>query len=246
MPAKGAPEKRVAIIAAMGKETRPFLDELEGAEEVSVLGPTYAGPALFRKGTMQGSSCMLVTSGIGTTNAAIAAAGVLSFFRPDLVVVAGTAGGLGRQVGAGDVVIADFALYHEADASAFGYAPGQIPRMPETYQVDPDLKERAERALREADLTAWVGGVGSSNSFVTADHAEDLRKLFPDLLAVDMETAAIAQACHLFRVPWVSLRAVSDLCEPDGAGRFRAHAPEAAETSKTAATAFLQTLTTRH
>ena len=242
MPEEAVQSPRIAIVAAMEKETRPFLAELEGTEETTLLGPSYGGPARFFTGTLGGLPVLLAESGIGTTNAAVATTGVITGFVPHLIVVAGTAGGLEMGIGAGDLVVAESALYHEADATEFGYLPGQIPRMPPAYCSSPVLRAQAKEALDATGLPFLEGTVGSSNSFVTAANAEDVRERFPGLLSVDMETAAIAQTCELFGVPWISLRAVSDLCEPDGAGKFRAHAPEAAATSKQAVSAFLDVL----
>ena len=117
MAEKRAHLPRVAVIAAMEKETLPLFGELEGAEETQILGPSYVGPARFHKGVIRGLPVLLAESGIGTTNASIATTGVIARFVPDLVVVAGTAGGLGRGIGAGEVGVAESALYHEADAT---------------------------------------------------------------------------------------------------------------------------------
>lgn len=238
----------------MQEEAAPFLDALQGGREVALLGDSYSGPSRFVEGCFEGASVLVVTSGIGTTNASVAATAVIESFGPDAVVVAGTTGGLAQQIGAGDLVVADRALYHEANAVDFGYEAGQVPRMPVLYDADPSLVELAARAAGQEERIVvrgsgetsareagrhpsalgsgvWAGLVGSSNSFVTAPLAAGVRETFPDLLAVDMETAAVAQICWMFGVPWVSLRAVSDLCAPDGASEFRAHAPEAYLTS---------------
>jgi adenosylhomocysteine nucleosidase len=34
---------------------------------------------------------------------------------------------------------------------------------------------------------------------------------FPDAMAVDMESCAIAQTCHLYNIPFVSFRIISDV-----------------------------------
>lgn len=226
----------LVIICAMEEEAQPFRDEAEwdsGGElwTVALLPPTYRGPTHFEMGYWQGCATLLIVSGIGTTNAATAITAALQEYEPKAVVVAGTTGGLGREVLAGDLVFSDRVLYHEANATDFGYAAGQIPQMPENYEADRELLTLAKKRAEELGLRHWAGTIGSSNSFVTAPLAAPVRKMFPNLLAVDMETAAVAQICWMFGVPWISLRAVSDLCSPEGASEFDAHSGEAAQIS---------------
>ena len=39
---------------------------------------------------------------------------------------------------------------------------------------------------------------------------DTIKQRFPDGLAVDMESAAIAQTCYLYNVPFLSFRIISD------------------------------------
>ena len=39
---------------------------------------------------------------------------------------------------------------------------------------------------------------------------QDIKRNFPEGLAVDMESAAIAQICYLYKVPFISFRIISD------------------------------------
>lgn len=62
------------------------------------------------------------------------------------------------------------------------------------------------------------GLIASSDAFMTADRVVGVRRAFADVVdvdAVDMESMAIAQTCHVYRVPFVSVRGVSDLAGPD-------------------------------
>jgi adenosylhomocysteine nucleosidase len=78
-----------------------------------------------------------------------------------------------------------------------------------------------------AGLVLREGTIGSGEIFATAELALGLRADFPDMLAIDMESAALAQLCHNFGVDFVSVRAVSDLCAPDGT-EFLTHIDDAA------------------
>ena len=48
------------------------------------------------------------------------------------------------------------------------------------------------------------------------DELNDIKGRFPEALAVDMESGAIAQTCHLYSVPFISFRIISDTPGADG------------------------------
>ncbi|WP_099332972.1 5'-methylthioadenosine/adenosylhomocysteine nucleosidase [Actinomyces minihominis] len=232
----------VIIACAMEEEAEPFLTALTADPTIPVpkLPRGFQGPLTFTAGRLEDHPVIVATTGIGMTNAALAATVVSTALNPRAVVFAGTTGGLGRNVHLGDVVVGDSALYHDADATAFGYSAGQIPQMPETYDADPHLLAHAEAAVRTTGLKFHAGQVSASNSFVTGEQVAPVRSLFPHVVAVDMETAAGAQVCWSFNVPWVSLRAVSDLCDPNANEVFDSSAPAAGAASFEAVRALLK------
>lgn len=89
-----------------------------------------------------GHEVVLLRSGIGLVAAASALATALTQVRPEVVVSAGTAGGLGRAVEVGDVCVSTTLAFTDADATAFGYAPGQIPGQPAVFEGDAALLDR--------------------------------------------------------------------------------------------------------
>jgi adenosylhomocysteine nucleosidase len=212
------------VLVAMDEEATPFVDL---ADEVSE--PVRIGRAEHRGIVVGGRTHVLVRTGIGMVNAAGAAAGALARYGEGVhLISAGSAGGLAKGVQVGDVIVSDSLVNVGADARAFGYELGQVPGMPVAYDGDPELR-RALLAAR-GGLTVREGAVGSGERFVTAEFAAQLREQFPHLLAVDMESAAIAQVAHNHGTRFVSVRGVSDLCAPDGT-EFLTHVDDAAERS---------------
>lgn len=232
----------VVVFAAMAEEAAPFVAAAERVGE-----PTRVGPAEVRELVLAGRPVVLARTGIGLVNAAASAAAVLAATGASAAVSAGTAGGLpGTQVG--DVVVGTAYRYTDADATAFGYAPGQVPGMPERYETGgtlvaalTDLTGDAPTA-QVAGLPVRVGEMVAGDSFVTAANVEPVRARFPAALSVDMETTALAQVAHLFGVPFVSVRGVSDLCGPAGADDHLTHVDDAAERSARVVIALLRNL----
>lgn len=216
----------VVVVTAMGVEASPFLDRATRVgDEVGVAGATH------RLLDVDGARVLLVTCGIGLVNAASAATLALHGSGARALLSAGSAGGMGLDVRVGDVVVGATTTYGAADARVFGYALGQVPGMPAAYDADAVLLAAASRV--ETDLTVRTGTILSSDVFVDAQRVEPLRAAFPDALACDMESTALAQVAHVLGVPFCSVRGISDLCGPIAGVDFDAHVDDAAERSAT-------------
>lgn len=223
------------VLVAMPDEEAPFL---ESASEAS--DPETVGLAIHRRIVVGGRSVLLVRTGIGLVNAAGAATSAILASEPGdgtagpLVISAGTAGGIGDDVRVGDVVVGTEYINIDADARAFGYVLGQVPRMPASYGGS----DIALAALAASDHAASVtpasvhfGLITSSYSFVTPVRATAIRTALPGALATDMESVAIAQTAWVHGRGFLAVRAISDLCGPIADTDFLTHVDDAAERS---------------
>ena len=183
---------------------------------------------------------VLVRSGIGLVAAASALATALTRLAPAVVLSAGTAGGLGREVEVGDVCVSTTLAYTDADATAFGYAHGQTPGQPVAFEADAAVLARVEEvgpaALRASTASSGgarirAGQMLAGNSFVTAANVGRARELFPDAVSTDMESTALAQVAASAGIPFASVRGVSDLCGPEAGQDFHIGSHEAAARS---------------
>lgn len=234
------------MVVAMPEEARPFLHHLPLREGAA--GPELPGGAeAWSLDLGGGRELLLVRSGIGLVASASALATVLTQVTPEVIVSAGTTGGLGRDVEVGDVCVSTDLAYTDVDATAFGYAPGQTPGQPATFTADPDLVARASAArdaLHAATPAAGaarihVGQMLAGGSFVTAANVKDTRERFPQAVSTDMESTALAQVAHAAAIPFASIRGVSDLCGPQAGQDFHIGADEAAARSAAVALAAL-------
>lgn len=212
------------VIVAMDDEATPFLDMADSiAEFVSEPGFTARSLQFGHR------SIALIASGIGMVNGAHAATqAILRWGASVPLISAGSAGGLGADIRVGEVIVSAKLVNLGADVRAFGYALGQVPGMPAEFDAAAEL-----RGAALADSSACVvrsGDIGSGDRFVTTEVAHHLRRDFPTISAVDMESAAIAQIAFRHGAPFVSVRAISDLCAPDG-DEFLTHIDDAARNS---------------
>lgn len=175
----------------------------------------------------------LVQCGIGKVASAAATALLIQVFSPDAVINTGSAGGFDPELEIGDVVIATELLHHDVNVTHFGYELGQVPQMPHYYKSDDKLISLAQTAISKLDgVKVKSGLVCSGDSFIGSDEAaQQIKALFPNMKAVEMEGAAIGQVCHLMNTPFVVIRSLSDIAGKTSTMSFDAYLDIAAKNS---------------
>jgi adenosylhomocysteine nucleosidase len=207
---------KIAIIGAMEEEVHVLRDKLDNLKKEEVAGSEY------NVGTYEGKEVILLKSGIGKVNAAMATAILLEKYQPDVVINTGSAGGLHTDLNVGDVVISTEVRHHDVDVTAFNYEYGQVPGMPAAFPADEKLKEIAKKCAEKVNGIQVVEGlIVTGDSFMNDPvRVEFVKGKFGDLYAVEMEAAAIAQVCYAFKVPFVVTRALSDIAGKESSISF--------------------------
>lgn len=154
--------------------------------------------------------------GIGKVNAAIGASEMIRKHRPDVIISSGCAGGNGNDINVQDVVVGKEVCYHDVycgTAIDNTTIYGQVQGMPARYQADAMLLEKARSlSLTTSHISLHEGLIVTGDWFVDSkDKMRSIIEKFPEAKAVDMESAAIAQACHIYKVPFISFRVISDI-----------------------------------
>ena len=198
---------KIAIIGAMEEEVTILRNKMADVKKEVIAGCEY------NIGTLEGKEVILLKSGIGKVNAAMSTAILLEKYEPALIINTGSAGGYAPSLQVGDVVISTEVVHHDVDATIFGYKYGQVPQMPASFAADEKLIETAEAAAASlVGMSSGKGMIATGDSFMNdPERVEFVRKQFPELIAVEMEAAAIAQVAYQFGVPFVVLRALSDI-----------------------------------
>ncbi|KGA22132.1 MULTISPECIES: 5'-methylthioadenosine/S-adenosylhomocysteine nucleosidase [Pectobacterium] len=199
---------KVGIIGAMEQEVTLLRDRIENRQTFQ-----RAGCEIYT-GQINGVDVALLKSGIGKVSAALGTTLLLEHSKPDVVINTGSAGGLAPTLNVGDIVVSDEVRYHDADVTAFGYEPGQMAGCPAAFLADEKLIALAQAVIAELQLNAVRGLVVSGDAFINgAEPLARIRTTFPKAIAVEMEATAIAHVCHQFAVPFVVVRAISDVAD---------------------------------
>lgn len=193
---------KIAIIVAMRAELDMLLPLIEDIKETTING------CLIHQGRMGANEVALMQTGIGKVNAAVGALSLIDSFHPDLMVNTGIAGGTGNGADIFDVVIADGIGYHDVYCGP-GNARGQVQGLPEKFPCRGQVLVNLEAV--ESLPQVKRGLIASGDLFVSTP--QELRAVLavqPRAIAVDMESGAIAQVCHIKDVPFLAIRVVSD------------------------------------
>lgn len=202
---------KILLVAAMPKEAQELLPLFSEPpkKEVSPLGfESWQGT------THKGQPLLLATSGIGKVSAAVATAEAIRLFSPTLILNVGVSGTLSLSVERGDIVVANWVCYHDVYCGA-EIPYGQVQGYPLRYPVATTLIEN----FRCSEVAFRLGGVACGDRFLSSPSEFSFIKAnFPDALALDMESAAVAQTAYIHHLPVMVIRLISDT--PDRADGY--------------------------
>lgn len=200
---------KIGILVAMTSEYDRIASLLEGLTDCTF------GHFTYKKGLLNGNEIILRQCGIGKVNAAVGTAELIRTFSPDCMISTGVAGGIDPCLGVMDVVVSNRVVYHDVWCG-MGCEKGQMQGMPVFFDA---CKTLVECAVNVADGMQRIhaGLICTGDQFITSRSELDcIKSVFPEGLAVDMESAAIAHTCHIYGVPFVSFRIISDTPGADG------------------------------
>lgn len=161
------------------------------------------------EGEIAGNEIILGRSGIGKVNAAVRAVELINLHHPACLVSTGVAGGIDPLFHSMDLVVARRVVYHDVWCGR-GCEYGRVQGLPLYYEADETLYNCA---MSLGGKAAVHGGLVCSGDMFIDDDKESgkIKERFPDGIAVDMESAALAQVCRIYGVPFLSLRMISDV-----------------------------------
>lgn len=206
--------ERVTLLMAMQAEAAPLVQRLG----LTPSTPPWPGwlPCRLWRGRIAGLAIELVTSGvdprygcdnIGLEPAAVMALAAIEHLRPELLVSAGTAGGFaarGAVIGTVYLSAGEF-RFHDRHVGLAGFEASALGGYP---------------ALSVRALAAELGlpqGPVSSGSSLRRDEAEVAALAASGVVAKEMEAAAAAWVASLAGVPFVAVKAITNLLDVPGA-----------------------------
>ena len=208
----------IGIMAAMQEEIDTLLKELSAGSEV-----VNEGRRTYHSGHLWGAPVVIVFSRWGKVAAATTATDLISDFCVSEILFTGVAGAAQPGLRVGDIVVGARLWQHDMDARPL-FPQYDIPLLGRSWFASDEKRRnqllQAAAAFLRDDLPTVVteetraafhvespkaieGDIASGDKFFAhrADRADLLLRL-PIIAAVDMESAAVAQVCHEYSVPF--------------------------------------------
>lgn len=193
---------KIGILTAMTVEFEQL------AKLLSSLRVEEESGCQFTLGQLEHHEVVLMQCGIGKVNAAMGSTILIRRYQPDCVISTGVAGGIDSCLDVMDVVVSRQTVYHDMYCGPVCEL-GQVQGLPARFDCAENLVEAATSLHSATRIHA--GLICTGDQFITSrEELDKIKGNFPEGLAVDMESCAIAQVCYLQHVPFVSFRIISD------------------------------------
>jgi len=222
----------IAIMSAMKEELGVLLEELERHPGSGAV----LGGRKYHPGVLFGKEVVLAFSGWGKVASASVATTLLQHFGAEEIIFTGVAGAVDPDLQVGDVVLASELIQHDMDASPVpGIRRFEIPLIGKVrFQTDPRRRSLGLGGIGDFIGVGGAGGiegsaigklgtrpprvveglVASGDQFIAdKGRREEILRLLPDALCVEMEGAAVAQVCFEHGKPVTVVRTISDTAD---------------------------------
>ena len=216
----------IGIIGAMDVEVNGLVARLNNKTSETVSGIT------FYSGELLGKNVVIAKCGIGKVFAATCAEAMIIKYAPRLIVNTGVGGALAKDLGTGDIVIANKLCQYDMDTSPIGDPIGLVSGINKIwFECDGRAVEILTRVAATLSLNAKVGAIATGDRFVaTKELKNEIVKNF-GADACEMEGCAIAHVAFINSTSFVVVRAISDSADGEASMDYPAFLEIAAKNS---------------
>ncbi|MBI4849833.1 MAG: futalosine hydrolase [Nitrospirae bacterium] len=210
--------KSLAVLSSVPFESDRLLASLKNVRSIKV-----AGKKVFR-GRLSGRDILLLNTGIGKVNAAHSATCVIENFPVSQIINIGVGGAYpGSGLNTGDLAIASKEIFGDEgvitsggwkDMTEIGIPVVHIGKK-KYFNEFPLNNAFAKKVFKL--VTRHLSLVTKSGIFVTVSSTTGTRKRAAELekrfkaVCENMEGAAIAQVCAIYKIPFLEIRGISNM-----------------------------------
>jgi len=205
---------KIAIMGAMIEEIEPLLNLLGEYKEHKF------GKNIYYEGRYKDLDLVIAYSKIGKVFSALTATTMIEKFGANKLIFSGVAGGINPKLKIGDLIVANRLCQHDVDITAFGHPYGFIPESKVYIESDKELLRKAKEVAQEIGKPLFDGVIATGDQFIADSKKKEwiLKEFKAD--AIEMEGASVAVVCDSLNIPFLIIRAISDVADMDASFSF--------------------------
>lgn len=216
----------IGIIGAMDIEVAILRDKMVNPTVETISGVD------FIRGKLEGRDVVLARSGVGKVFAAICAQTMILKYGVKAIINSGVAGTLTGELHIGDVAISTACVQHDMDTSPVGDPVGLLSGINVVeLPADTTLVGELDKVCADAGVNHRLGVIATGDQFVATHERRDWICDQFKAIAVEMEAGSIAHVCYVNKVPFASIRVISDEASGDVHIDYMTFVKKAAATS---------------
>lgn len=204
--------KTIAVIGAMPSELADIREYFKNQNTEIVNHCGYD----FHINSIDENKIINVNCGVSKVNAAVCTQILIDVFKADIIINTGIAGGMHDDVKVCDIVISDYTCPHDVNLE---FLEKYFPHC-SCFKADPELIGYAVQSCVDMDYKYYIGKIVSGEAFISDNKIKNDIKLKLEPYAVDMESAAIGHCAYINKIPYISIRCISDNADDEGAMSF--------------------------
>lgn len=215
----------IGIVGAMDIEVDGIKAEMTDKKVKTIAGLEFVS------GKLDGVDVVVSRCNPGKINAAACTQIMILEYSPRLVINPGVAGGIGKGVKIGDLVVGSACVQYDVDSSPLGDPVGMVSGLNKIqFECDTKTAETVKaHAEKIYDGNVFYGIIVTGDRFVSdGEFCTKLHNDF-DASACEMEGGAIAHVCYMNGVKFAVIRSISDNANDDASVDYPTFAKEAAD-----------------
>ncbi|SCW42310.1 adenosylhomocysteine nucleosidase [Borreliella japonica] len=165
-------------------------------------------------GEVLNHNIITIATGVGKINTAFWTSYIISKYKISHIINAGVASGIynnkNKFIKIGDIIIATETTNYDFNLHRFGYEIGHIPEHPKKFKANTALIRKASK-IENNNTTSYIGLIITGDQFIDHQNFQEISEEFEDAIAIDMESAAMAQVAYNFKIPFIIIRGISDI-----------------------------------
>ena len=224
---------RIGILCAGDSEVVPFINMLD---EYII---TEKAMLKFYEGKIEGIDIVTLFTGVCKVNAAIATQILIDTYGCNIIINAGTAGGMDDSLKIFDTVISNEVAYYDVDDDILTEFHPWLDSI--YFKADERLLNLAKKAITNFNTNYNIvfGRMVTGEKFIEDERRESINIKY-EPLSVDMETASVAHVCYVNEIPFIAIRTITDTSSHSGIDEFEKNCDKASQISANLVKAMLR------